>query len=79
MCIQYTDHEITLVVAKQISLITFSTDKLNLRWIRPLDYIQRFNLMIKHKFEILHLMFDALFKLLTKILSENVSIINEKN
>ena len=76
--IVYTDHETTLAVAKQTSFTTFSTDKLNLRLVRTSDYIQRFNLMIKHKFEILHLMFDALFRLLTKTLSKNVSIINEK-
>ena len=35
----YIDHEATLNIAKQINLSTFSTDKLNLRFVRAFDYI----------------------------------------
>ena len=42
--------------------ITF-IDKLNLRLIRVFDYIQRFNLNIRHKFDKQHIVFDAFFRL----------------
>ena len=59
----YTDHETTLSIFKQISLSTFSTDKLNLRIVKIFEYIQRFELIIRHKFEKLHLIFDVLSRL----------------
>ena len=56
----YTDHETALSIVKQTSLTTFSTDKFNLRLVRASDYVQRFNLVIRHKSEKLHIVFDAL-------------------
>ena len=61
--IVHTNHEITLSIAKQTTLFIFSTDKLNLRLVRVSNYIQRFNLIIKHKSEKLHIVFDALSRL----------------
>ena len=61
--IVYTNHETTLSIAKQITLFIFSTDKLNLRLVRVSNYIQRFNLIIKHKSEKLHIVLDALSRL----------------
>ena len=68
----YTNHDATLNIAKQISLITFFTNKLNLRLIRVSNYIQRFSLNIRHKSEKFHTVSDALSKLFTN-LSTNVS------
>ena len=61
----YTDHEASFEIAKQTSLTTFSTDKLNLRLIRISNYIHRFELNIRHKSEKLHIVFDALSRLFT--------------
>ena len=61
----YMNHEAFLTIVKQISLSTFSTDKLNLRLVRASNYIQRFELVIKHKSNKLHLVSNALFRLST--------------
>ena len=46
----YIDHGIVLKNFKQIILIIFSTIKLNLRFIRISEYIQKFrNLKFRHK------------------------------
>ena len=48
----YIDHDVVLKIVKQITFITLSTNKLNLRLIKAFDYVQRFNLKIRYKFEI---------------------------
>ena len=63
LIVMYTDHDAALRIVKQISLTTFSIDKLNLRLIRISDYLQRFNLNIRHKLDKQHIVFDALFRL----------------
>jgi hypothetical protein len=47
--IVWTDHAATIAIAKQTSLTTSSTDKLNLRLVQAAAYIQRFRLSIYHK------------------------------
>ena len=47
--IVYIDHEFALDIVNQITMTTISIDKLNLRFVRASDYIQRFNLDIRHK------------------------------
>ena len=59
----YIDHDVALKIAKQTSFTTFSTNKLNLRLIKAFDYVQRFNLNIRHKSEIQHVIFDVLSRL----------------
>lgn len=61
--IVYTDHGASLGIAKQTTLSTSSTDKLNLRLVRASDYIQRFQLIIKHKPGKQHIVPDALSRL----------------
>lgn len=61
----YTDHGAALGIAKQTTLSTSSTDKLNLRLIRASDYIQRFNIILKHKPGKQHVVPDALSRLPT--------------
>lgn len=55
----YTDHGATLGIARQTTLSTSSTDKLNLRLVRASNYIQRFPLIILHKPGKLHIVPDA--------------------
>lgn len=59
----YTDHGAALGIARQTSLTTTSTDKLNLRLVRASDYIQRFNLEFRHKPGKQHIVPDALSRL----------------
>ena len=60
----YTDHGAALGIAKQTSLTTSSTDKLNLRLVRASDYIQRFrNIEFRHKPGKQHVVPDALSRL----------------
>ena len=61
----YTDHGATLEIAKQTTLSTSSTDKLNLRLIHASDYIQRFNIVLRHKPGKMHIIPDALSRLPT--------------
>ena len=63
----YIDYNAVFDIAKQTTLITSSIDRFNLRLIRALNYVQRFNLKIRHKFEKLHLISNAFFKLSTKM------------
>ena len=61
----YTDHDVALDIAKQISLTISFIDKFNLRLMRASNYIQRFNLNIRHKLEKQHIVSDALSRLAT--------------
>lgn len=58
--IVYTDHASTLAIARQSTLITSSTDKLNLRFIQASQYLQQFRLDVRHKAGRLHVVPDAL-------------------
>ena len=60
----YTDHGAALGIAKQTSMTTSSTAKLNLRLIRASEYIQRFrSLEFRHKPGKQHVVPDALSRL----------------
>ena len=61
--IVHTDHSATIGIAKQTTLSTTSTDKLNLRLIRAADYIQRFNLDLRHIAGKTNIVPDALSRL----------------
>jgi hypothetical protein len=63
--ILFTDHEFALSIVKQTSLVITFIDKLNLRLIRAFEYIQRFNVIIKHKSDKQHIVSDALFRLVS--------------
>ena len=75
----YTNHDAALNIAKQINLSTFSIDKLNLRLIRVSNYIQRFFLIIRHKSNKLHIVSDALFRLVSSNISFNSSFEKKLN
>ena len=61
----FIDHDAVLEIVKQINMIIVSIDKLNLRLVKTFDYIQCFELKIRHKFDKQHIVFDALFKLVS--------------
>ena len=58
----YTNHDAILDIGKQIILIISLTNKLNFRFIRISNYIQRFNIELRHKFDAQHIIFDVLFR-----------------
>ena len=59
----YTDHDATLDIVKQTTLSFSSTNKLNFRLVRVSDYIQRFDLNIRHKSSKSHLVSNVLSRL----------------
>ena len=59
-----TDHSCTVSIAKQNTLSSSSTDKLNLRLIRASQYLSQFRLDIQHKPGKEHVVPDALSRLL---------------
>ena len=73
--IVYTDHDAVLNIFKQISMTTTSIDKLNLRLVRAFNYIQRFDLKLRHKLNKAYIISDALFK----FLSINTDTTHEKD
>jgi hypothetical protein len=66
LTILFTDHESALRIVKQTSLIISFIDRLNLRLIRVFEYIQRFNIIIKHKSGKQHIVSDALSRLISE-------------
>ena len=60
----YTDYDIALGIAKQITLTTSSTNKLNLRLVRASNYIQRFrNIEFRYKLDSRYIVPNALSRL----------------
>ena len=64
--IVYTDHAATLGIVKQTSLNTVSVEKLNLRFIRASEYLQRFCLDVRYKPGRTHFTPDALSRLASR-------------
>ena len=61
--IVYTDHSAGVDISKQTTLKTASTDKLNLRLVRVLQYLLIFNLELKYKAGKTNLVPDILLRL----------------
>ena len=59
----YIDHKAVLNITKQTIFTSSFTNKLNLRLMRVNDYIQRFDLNIRHKLNRTHIVSNTLFKL----------------
>ena len=68
----YTNHDATLNIINQTSFIISFIDKFNFRFVRISNYIQRFDLDIRHKFDKQHIVSNVLFKLI----SDNVNAFN---
>jgi hypothetical protein len=66
LTILFTDHEFTLKIVKQTFLIINFIDRLNLRLIRVFEYIQRFNIIIRHKSNKQHIVPDVLSRLVSE-------------
>ena len=64
----YIDHFAAIFIFKQITLITFNTNKLNLRLVKASQYLSSFNTVIRHKFDKFNVIPDALSRLLDKLL-----------
>ena len=62
----YIDYFVVVLIFKQIILIIFNIDKLNLRFIRASQYLSSFNIIIRHKFDEFNVVFDALSRLSNK-------------
>ena len=71
----YIDHDAVLNIVSQTSFITLFTNKFNFRLIRVSDYIQRFDLNIRHKSNKQHIVFDVLFKLT----SDNINVFDHND
>lgn len=75
--IVYIDHDVSYEIVIQTSLSIFFLDKLNLRLMCASKYIRRFFLIIRHKSEKLHVVFDALLRLfISKKFSLDISNIS---
>lgn len=73
----FIDHTIVTSIVKQIKLTSFSTDKLNLRLIRASQYLSQFNLNVRYCLDKIHLMSDALSRLLkSSMMNVKFSILN---
>ena len=59
----YTNHFAAVFISRQIILITFSNDKLNLRLVRTSQYLFDFNLSVKHKTDKINVVSNVLFML----------------
>ena len=70
--IVYIDHEFALDIANQITMTTISIDKFNLRLVRASNYIQRFNLDIRHKSNKQHIVSDVLSRLVNDNINASV-------
>ena len=71
----YTDHSATIDIVKQASLTTTSTLRLNLRLIRASQYLQQFDLEVRHKPGKRNVIPDAL----SRLASTNVSLSQRKD
>ena len=71
----FTNHDAVLNLIKQTSLIIVFIDKFNLRLIRVFDYIQRFEIELRHKSNKQHIVFDVL----SRLVSINIDTIFEED
>ena len=63
LMIIYIDHSAIVSIFRQITFITFNTNKLNLKLVKALQYLFNFNFFIRHKINKFNVIFDVLFKL----------------
>ena len=61
----FTNHDAILNIIKQINMITIFIDKLNFRLVRVSDYIQRFDVELRHKSNKQHIVLDVFFRLIS--------------
>ena len=66
----YIDYDAALNIAKQTSLLIIFIDKFNFRLIKASNYLQRFNLDIRHKSKKQHIIFNVLSRLTSANINE---------
>lgn len=66
LSIIFIDHRFAVEISRQKILFILFTNKLNLHLIRIFEYIQLFNIIIKHKSKKKHIISNALSRLKTK-------------
>ena len=66
LTIIYIDHSAAVFIFRQTTLVTFNTNKLNLRLIRASQYLFNFNIVIRHKTDKVNIVSNALFRLSEK-------------
>ena len=71
----FTNHDATLKLTKQTNLTIVFIDKFNLRLIKAFDYIQRFEIELRHKSNKQHIVSDVL----SRLININTNTISEKN
>ena len=71
----FTNHDAILKLIKQTNLTIVFIDEFNLRFIKIFDYIQRFEIELRHKSDKQHIVFDVF----SRLISINIDIIFEKN
>ena len=62
----YIDYFVVVSISRQIIIITFNIDKLNLRLVRVSQYLFNFNIIIRYKFDKFNVIFDVLSRLSNK-------------
>ena len=71
----YIDYKIAFKIVKQITFIILLTNKLNLRLICILNYIQRFDLNILYKSSKQHIISNIFFR----FVNDNINLLNYNN
>ena len=61
----YIDHFATILIFRQIILITSFIDKFNLRLVRASQYLFNFNIILRHKIDKSNVIFDIFSRLST--------------
>lgn len=61
----FTNHTVATNMARQVKLVSFSANKLNLRLVRASQYLSQFNLNVRYRSEKIHLVSDTLSRLLS--------------
>lgn len=74
----FTDHSAATVIANQTNLSTASSERLNLRLIRASQYLSQFDIDVKYRPGKIHLVPDALSRLLRDTTTPpNISLLDE--
>ena len=76
LTIIYIDYNAALNIVKQITLTTSFTNKLNFRFIRASNYIQQFNLKLRHKLNAQHIISNAFSRLFN--LNKKQQLVNDE-
>ena len=74
----YTNHDVALNIIKQTTFTTFFIDKLNFRFIRASNYIQRFNVELRHKSNAQHIISNVFFFRFVNLNTEQKLVDDEK-